>query len=564
MPRRSPNTMMKRRLIVLMLCVAALLVALSATAMADFDPLKVSMSLSSNTFTEPKTITVSIKVSNTGESEMPGPVTLYYPNGKQVEEFGSPTLAIGASQSWTGTWKVTQKQLENGKITFKIEYSLYNDNDELVRKQKSFSKAINYQGGVASVEVNRTIAPTTANKGQKISVTYDVVNTGTIDIKDVTITEDKSISSKKGTIASIKAGEKASYTFNATMGTKDLTSKATITYTADGKKTTVTKEAATVKYGEVQLSASLDADKKGGMSGDTVTLTLKLKNSGKTDYENVTVTDPVLGEVAANVTVPAGETVTVEKEISISDTTDYQFTVAGHDTDGADVTTTSPRVTVTAIDPNQVVNLAVATEVDRDTVYQLPGTVRFHTKVSNLSTSSVSDVSVYASGVLMYTFPKIGAGETKEFSRDVDVTMAGQYQFVARVKNQLGETQNFEGNVVRIAYTLPTPVPTEAPIVTPVAPVYLQMPTEADLSRDYATLHRYLRYASMALAVPAILGLGLVLVGGVRRARRAAESAKAVDHLERGTVRDYTEKSAHPNVIQSGEEIADEAESADV
>ena len=120
------------------------------------------------------------------------------------------------------------------------------------------------------MEVNRTISPTTANKGQKVSVTYDVVNTGTLDISDVTITEDKSISSKKGTIASIKAGEKGSYTFTATMGSKDLTSKATITYNAEGKKNTVTKEAATVKYGEVKLSASLDADKKGGMSGDAV------------------------------------------------------------------------------------------------------------------------------------------------------------------------------------------------------------------------------------------------------------------------------------------------------
>ena len=556
--------MMKRRLIVLLVCVAALLVALSATAMADFDPLKVSMSLSSNTFTEPKTITVSIKVSNTGESDMPGPVTLYYPNGKQVEEFGSPTLSVGASQSWTGNWKVTQKQLEAGKITFKIEYSLYNDNDELVRKQKSFSKAIIYEGGVASVEVNRTIAPTTANKGQKVSVTYDVVNTGTLDISNVTITEDKSISSKAGTIASIKAGEKGSYTFTATMGTKDLTSKATIAYTADGKKSTVSKEAATIKYGEVKLSASLDADKKGGMEGDTVTLTLKLKNSGKTDYENVSVTDPILGEVAANVTVPAGETVTVEREISISDTADYQFTVAGQDSDGADVQTTSPRVTVTAIEPSQVVNLAVQTEVNRDTVYELPGTVRFHVSVTNLSTAEVSDVNVYATGVLMYTFSKIEAGETKSFDRDVDVTMAGQYQFVARAKNQLGETQNFESNIVRINYTLPTPVPTEAPIVTPVAPVYLEMPTEADLSRDYGTLQRYLRYGAIALAVPAVLGLGLVLIGGVRRARSAAESAKAVDHLERGSVRDYTEKSPKPNVIASGEELTDSAETADV
>ena len=81
---------MKRRILLgLIVCLA--LCCLFGTAMAAYDPLKVSMSLSQNKFTETQSITVSITVSNTGEGDMPGPVTLYYPNGKQVEEFGSPT-----------------------------------------------------------------------------------------------------------------------------------------------------------------------------------------------------------------------------------------------------------------------------------------------------------------------------------------------------------------------------------------------------------------------------------------------------------------------------------------
>ena len=102
---------MKRRILLgLIVCLA--LCCLFGTAMAAYDPLKVSMSLSQNKFTETQSITVSITVSNTGEGDMPGPVTLYYPNGNQVEEFGSPTLTVGSSQSWSGTWKVTQKQLD--------------------------------------------------------------------------------------------------------------------------------------------------------------------------------------------------------------------------------------------------------------------------------------------------------------------------------------------------------------------------------------------------------------------------------------------------------------------
>ena len=75
------------------------LLFVSAAFASEGDPLKVSMEMSANTFTEPKTITVSITVKNTGEGDMPGPVTLYYPNDKQVEEFGSPTLTAGSSKN---------------------------------------------------------------------------------------------------------------------------------------------------------------------------------------------------------------------------------------------------------------------------------------------------------------------------------------------------------------------------------------------------------------------------------------------------------------------------------
>ena len=81
----------KRLLLALALGIALVLLCVSA-ALAD-DPMKVSMELSTNKFTAPKTIKVSITVTNVGDGDMPSPVTLYYPSGKKVEEFGSPTLS---------------------------------------------------------------------------------------------------------------------------------------------------------------------------------------------------------------------------------------------------------------------------------------------------------------------------------------------------------------------------------------------------------------------------------------------------------------------------------------
>ena len=198
-----PKCAMKRRLIVCLVMILALVAGLASTAAAEAEvgKLKVSIELSSSKLAEPKEITVSIQVTNTGDADMPGPVTLYDPSGKMVEEFGSPTLTAGASKSWSGKWNVTQSQLDSGKLTFKLKYSLYNAAGELVNKTYNFSHPLTYTGAVTSVEINRTITPTTARKGQTVSVTYDIINTGNVDITDVSIKENASVSSKSGTIA---------------------------------------------------------------------------------------------------------------------------------------------------------------------------------------------------------------------------------------------------------------------------------------------------------------------------------------------------------------------------
>ena len=108
---------MKRKQLFFALILGLCLALFCACAALAEDPLKVSMGLETNQFSEPKEITISISVSNVGESDMPGPVTLYYPSGKQVDEFGSPTLAVGVSKNWSGTWNVTSQELEAGKLT---------------------------------------------------------------------------------------------------------------------------------------------------------------------------------------------------------------------------------------------------------------------------------------------------------------------------------------------------------------------------------------------------------------------------------------------------------------
>lgn len=542
---------MKKRLMVLLLLVAACLMV-STAALAE-EPLEIKMLLSTTTFTEPAEVDVSIKISNTSDTELPGPMNLYYPDGTVVEEFGSPTLAGGTSTSWSGKWNVTQEELESGMVAFRLSYSVTGEEGEAVKKLKALAKRITYDGGVAALEVSRTIMPTTAGEGQKVSVTYTLINTGTLPVSDVEITENKNISSSKGKIDSIAVGEKASYTFTATMQKKDLTSKAAIAYTAGGKTYTETTENATIKYGVVYLTGALAADKKGGAPGDTVKLTLTLKNTGKTDYTGINVSDAVLGEVFSGQSVAAGRTVTLEKEITISETTDYQFVIRGADTAGNEVETATDRVSITAVDPSQVANLQVELTVDRETIYTLPGIVKFKADVTNLSSADMKNVSVQAGGMTLYTFSSLLAGETRSFVRDVQVEMAGQFQFTATVRDQLGETQTFSSNIVRIQYALPTVAPTEVPIIVPSEPNYEPLPEEVEIPAAYDVLSQVLRVLTTLFGVLAALAAVLALAAVARRVIFVAGRSR--DRLDQSSVRDYEQ----PNVEQGEEEVPEPA-----
>ena len=498
--------------------------------------LKYTMELSNNRFTGPDTITVTIEATNISDKDMPGPVSLYYPNGDMVLEFGSPQLAAGESQSWTGTWDVTQAELERGRVTFGLCWYEYNSAGELGERRVNFFRTLIYTATEPSVEVNRIIAPSMAREGQEVNVTYEIINTGSVNITNVTIRESKDISATSGTIESVRAGERASYTFTVKMGKKDLTSNAAITYRVGNNAGTMRVEDATIKKGEIKLNATLKADKKGGVAGDVVKLTLTLKNSGNADYQNVTVTDALLGEIAAGTSVPANKTVTIEKEISITGSADYQFLVTGQDVSGESIQTATERVSITELDPAKTVLLSVDATADRDTVYSLPGTVRVKVRVTNESAVEAKNVVVSTSGVRLHTFDSMQPGETKEFTRDVSISMAGQFRFDASVVDEIEQKQTFESNIIQIQYSQPTNPPTEAPIVTPPAPVYEELPTTDDMPEYVNTVQNIIAVVNHVALILAGICLALVAVGVVRRIQA---NSRAKDHLERSSTRSY-------------------------
>lgn len=548
--------MKKHILICLML--ALLLMGICSTAMAANVP-EVSVVLSENRFTGPKEVTVTIRVANTADTDMPGPMALYDPSGARIVDFGTPTLAAGASKSWTGTWMVTEQQLAEGRLAFVIAYTMADDSGVLITKQQPFYCSIVNAGAEAKIEVKRTITPTTARQNQKVYVIYEISNVGGVDVTDVTIKESSAVSSEVGKIPLIKAGEKATYTFSVKMAKKSLSSHATVTAKAGDQTLTQQVDDATIKYGNVKLEAALKADKKGGPVGDTMKLTLTIKNTGKVDYQNVNVTDAVLGTVFSGLTVKAGETLTQEKELTIAQSGEYQFTVTGADSSGTQIETATDRISVIAVDPAKEVGLSVVAEADKSTIYMLPGIVKFTVHVTNTSAVDAKDVSVVSSGVKLADFDVIAPGQTRSFVRDVRVDIAGRFRFDAVTANQLGESVTYFGNEVPIAYSAPTATPSQVPLATPARPVLENVPQDDGLPEYVDTIQQALNIGFWVLLGLSGLCLALVIVGIAGRSSRAAQSSKAEDHLERDGYSDYTQAMpAKKRRVLPEEERADE------
>lgn len=534
--------MMKKRIFAFF-CVLLMLTGLVSIAGAESTastlPIKVELDFSKYQFTAPEEITVTIRVTNVTDEKFTSPVSVLDPNGNIIEAFGTPLLDAGASQSCTISWSVTQADLNAGQLAFRVRYPRKDENGIVSNASNNFVKRISQVQADPEIQVTRTITPGIARKGQEVSVLYEIRNVGTVDVTNVRIKEASGVSSSTASVGTIPAGEKKSYTFTVTMGTKNITSNASITYAANGKSYTEKVADAAIKYGTVNLTAALTSDRKGGNVGDEVKLTLKLKNTGKKNMTGITVTDATLGTVFTDVAVDAGKTVTLEKTITVTETAEYQFTVTGMEgTTG--VETATGRISLIAIDPAKAPNLQVETTASTDVVYTLPSVIRFTTTVTNVGNYDAKNITVSASGVSLASIAQLTPGESFTTMRDVQVNMVGQFRFDATLRNELDEPTTFEGNIIQVRQAAPTSVPTQVPVTTPQPFSPEELPTEDDLPAAVTTFQGVLTTLYYIFAVLAVISAVLLAVSIAGRVMNRPKDGQ--EQLQLNERRDYTEE----------------------
>ena len=538
-----------RKYAALLLSILAVMLLFALPASAA-ESISFSLSVEPASLTEPGPVTVSVRVANTGDADLTEPVSLQDPDGQIVTAFGDGGQALikqGEYVTAQQTYNVTREQLSDGKLTYTLSYNQVDENGNVVVQTLAKSAEIAYTGTHVDLTVNRTIDPEVVRRDKTVNVQYELYNAGNVEIKNIRVRENSSVSGTSQTIASLAPGERKTIQFTATMGGSDMTSAGRVTYTAGENTQTISLPDVTIPRANpgVELGDILTADQTAITNGETVTLTLTIKNNGNITYSNITVTDAKYGELFTNLTLGAGETLVKEKQFTLSESTAFKYTITLPDNTGTTSTVTSNEVKVSVYDPAQVLMLNLMAEADTPTIASSPADVAFTLTLTNNSSFEAKNVQLKHGSTEIYTVESLKPGETTSITRMFTVSQAGKFRFTASAKDPLDNTVSFDSNEIVLTYAAPVITATLAPIVTPAPLVTVTAAPIEVLEPATVQTNQLLRYAAIALAALFAVTFALFIVSTVMRAKRRSVSRSAYDHMDLADKRDYKEPARY-------------------
>ena len=357
-----------------------------------FSPLLLSMSTTSTGYAAAgQTIPYSYLVTNPGSLTMTGVAvtddlvpTVSCPSG---------TLAPGAFETCTGTYTVTQGDVDAGSVT-NTATATASDSEGLVTSAPS---SVTVAANAANSSISLTTSTTSTGygaAGQTIPYSYAVTNTGTTTLTGVGVSDDlvPTVSCLSGTLAP-GATETCTGTYTVTQGDVDagsVTDVATasginpqsIVVTSAPSSVTVAANAATSSIILTESTASTGY----GAAGQTIPYSYVVTNTGTTTLTGVGVSD----DLVPTVSCPLGTLAPGAFETCTGTYTVTQGDVdAGSVTDVATASGTNPQSIVVTSSPSSVT--VVAADCDPPAITSAPSATAvvgspFHFTVTTCST----------------------------------------------------------------------------------------------------------------------------------------------------------------------------------
>ena len=513
---------------------AMLMLALCGAAAADADPIRVSSLSEPQSVISEQDVSITIKIYNSSQTDMQEEITLFNPQGISVEKYSG--LKGEQSVTYTGKWHVTQDQIEKGKISYYIQYTVDTGSGPQ-KATRTVPVTIQTEEAAPQLTATYSVSPASAREGQSVTLSYTLSNTGNVELRNIVI-KNEGVSKEELAQPSLSVGEKVTLTDTFTMGSKELVSKPSISYqAADSKKTLTISDMArkTITVAENGLEASLSAKNAEDVyPGEQVALTVAIKNTGSQSYTGLTATLSDGTVAFSGVELGAGASYEKEIEWTAAQDTALSVTVSGSDGSGEDVSVVSNEVSVTTQDASRALLLNVYADAAQTVITSEPAVVRFGVVVENVGETDAATLTITQAGTTVAKIPSLPSGESRTVVFDVETSIAGKFQFVVHGKDVDGNERTFESNILEIAYVAPTPTPTAVPTPTPVPPTPSPVPTATpapSLGELIAQKVNPVVLYSIAGVLAALL-VAVLAISGVTSAKRKKRMAQAIDTIE--------------------------------
>ena len=511
-----------------------LLLSCAALAAADADPIRVSSLSEPQSVISEQEVNITIKIYNSSQTDMEEEIILYNPGGISVAKYAG--LKAESSVTYTGTWSVTQEQIDAGKIKYYIKYTVTTENG---KQETNHTIPVTIQAETAAPQLTATysVSPAAAREGQTVTLSYTLANTGNIELRNISIANE-GVTKEKVTRASLSVGEKVTVTDTFTMGSKELVSQPKITYQAAGSDKTLTISdlaKKTITVAEDGLDVTIKAENTNGVyPGEAVEFTLDMKNSGNTGYSGLTVTDDAGQTVATGVELAPGASYSGTFTRTFTADTAVSVTVSGTDGSGESVTVVSSEVPVTTQDASRALILEVSAQAGADVIYSEPAVVRFAVTVKNTGETDATNLTVKQGDTTVAKIASLPSGESRTLVFDLETSIAGQFRFDVAGKDADGLEKTYSSGVLKVSYVEPTPAPTATPAPTPVPPTPTPVPTATPVPTLAEIISSHVNPVVLyvtAGVLGALLAL-ILIVSAVQSGRRRKRLAGAIDTIE--------------------------------
>ena len=248
--------------------------ALAATIKASADPAALSAE---------GVATISVNVSNDGDAPMEN-ITISNPYQLIFDTAGA-TINPGESKTFSVSATIPDALL-NQPLSFDLSWT---ENGEV--KTGTASVTI-LRGSTSAITLTRTASSTSASPGETVTISYTVVNSGTVALKKVSLA-DSELAGKTPIFKDITLapGEFYKFDYLFEMDYETVTSAPVVTYTPEGQSTPQTfSTIASLQIGMVNTKLSVEVE-QGQSSAEGVTFTILLTNTGNQKLRRISVKD---------------------------------------------------------------------------------------------------------------------------------------------------------------------------------------------------------------------------------------------------------------------------------